>query len=470
MTKKLLVKIKSYGVYPVIALIVFAIIFAFGVWANIEQSNSLENTTEAILQQQAINTGLIISKDIESVKDSKIIQENLEKSANTISQIQELTVYLPDGSGNFSVIASTNSERIGLVESDAQKVKALETKKVITYQKEITTGEQAGTNYNMIPLVPILGEEDEVIALLEVIYNTDDSNALVNIYARNNTLFIFLITTGALVLTIALAVNLVRIKLIKEDADAKIKHKDELLATAAHDLGGSLVVVKQDISKLLEEWTQLGSDVINKLLIEIRDSANYLSNFLQDLLIISRFERGKKQVFPRPEFLQETLEQMINQFGPQATKKGLKLNLIGDITKLPKVIIDPGKVGEVFMNYLSNAIKYSDTGVVTIKVYAQESKKKHYIVVSVTDQGVGISAEDQKKLFQSFSRVGETQKTHKGTGLGLYIAKLIIEAHGGQIGVSSVLGQGSTFFFSIPIPSSSDIAELEQAKKKKSIA
>jgi signal transduction histidine kinase len=117
---------------------------------------------------------------------------------------------------------------------------------------------------------------------------------------------------------------------------------------------------------------------------------------------------------------------------------------------VPVVIADPNRLIQVFVNLISNAIKFTEHGSITVKIY----RKGKNVRVEVSDTGIGISKEDQRKLFRKFYQVpkkGLTKQEGAGTGLGLSIAKEIISLHKGRIGVNSELGKGSTFWFTIPI-------------------
>jgi hypothetical protein len=121
---------------------------------------------------------------------------------------------------------------------------------------------------------------------------------------------------------------------------------------------------------------------------------------------------------------------------------------------LPLVNADPTRIRQVILNLVSNATKFTDTGTITIEAGVQLNPDHHpEVIVNVIDSGTGIASEDLKKLFQPFSQVDDspTRKTG-GSGLGLSISRLLVEMHGGRIGVSSQVGKGSRFWFTLPLP------------------
>ena len=153
------------------------------------------------------------------------------------------------------------------------------------------------------------------------------------------------------------------------------------------------------------------------------------------------------QIYPRPISLSDVVTESVQIFAEKAHSKNLELTFEPPVQNLPKVIADPEKIKEVTNNFISNAIKYSSQGVINVTVEAE----KNSVCLHVKDSGAGIKAEDLPKLFQRFTRLKSTSQVG-GTGLGLYISRLIIESHRGRIWADSLVGQGATFSFSLPIP------------------
>lgn len=120
---------------------------------------------------------------------------------------------------------------------------------------------------------------------------------------------------------------------------------------------------------------------------------------------------------------------------------------------LPPMRVDPTKVRQILLNLFSNAAKFTDEGSITIHAGLQDHNGKKEVLISITDTGTGISKQDQEKLFQPFTQVdpSPTRKTG-GSGLGLSICRHLVEMHGGEIGLKSEPGAGSTFYFTLPIP------------------
>ena len=443
-----------------LAIILISLLAGFGYWVTAEQYSAQQTIFSALLQREAELTGLSFGSGEFDLTDKHQLQDLVERLHRNVSEVEYLQIYRPIA-GKFEVLASTDITEVGTIEAESRKQRAYEQSEIITYRREVLHANNSDRvlSSQIIPIVPIVNDLSEVVALVEVGFSTKDVDGLLDVYQGNNSFFLTLFVLLSILLLLYVLWLRYQNKQLMGDTEQLILRKDELLATAAHDLHGPLIIVRQNMKEIMQG--DIDDQKRWELYQQIMDTNEYLSKFLDDLLVVSRFERGKQQVFPRPHYIQETITKVFDQFRTRAEEKGLGLELRGDLANLPRVIIDPEKIGEVLTNYLSNAVKYSDQGTVVLSVDVRDDGEQDYIVVAVQDNGVGISPENQLKLFQSFSRVGETVKTHPGNGLGLYIVKQIVEEHGGSVSVKSEVGQGSTFFFSIPIPNVAVVAKQD---------
>jgi signal transduction histidine kinase len=172
---------------------------------------------------------------------------------------------------------------------------------------------------------------------------------------------------------------------------------------------------------------------------------NKLTSLIEDLLDTTRMEGGKlkfnESIFSLDDLTQEVIEEV------ERTTQKHSIHLIGETSK--KVFADKDRVGQVIINLLTNAIKYSPN---SDKVIVKLSEDKGQVTIRVQDFGVGISKQDLKHVFDRFYReTGNKQETFPGLGLGLYISSEIISRHKGKIWVESEKGKGSTFCFSLPL-------------------
>ncbi|MDA1334613.1 MAG: ATP-binding protein [bacterium] len=229
--------------------------------------------------------------------------------------------------------------------------------------------------------------------------------------------------------------------------------KSDFISIASHQLRTPLSIIKGYISMIREgtfgEYGESLKDPIHKVYV----STERLITLVSDLLDLSRMERGKMQYSFQIVNIMDVLEGLVSDFEIVARDKGLQfIWRPEDVTS--KIKGDPNKLRQVVLNLIDNAVKYTRVGSVTVKLW----EEKDFIKFSVTDTGPGLTEEEANKLFKKFIRGPEESKGHtEGLGLGLYVARLITEAHGGGLSVTSPgKGQGATFMLSLPTYTSSD--------------
>lgn len=234
--------------------------------------------------------------------------------------------------------------------------------------------------------------------------------------------------------------NLANIEAIKEINE----QKNTFLGMAAHDLRNPISSIRGFSELMLEGG--LDKESIDEFLSLINTASNEMLILLNDLLDVSHIESGKFILNMEEEDISNVLKRRCFLFGPTAAKKNITLR--EEFTPHAVFSFDAGKIGQAIDNFISNAIKYSPPETtVTIRL----SELENGVKFSVQDQGPGISEDEKSRLFKEFSKLSsQSTAGEKSTGLGLAITKKIVEAHGGEIGVESEAGQGSTFFFTLP--------------------
>jgi signal transduction histidine kinase len=230
--------------------------------------------------------------------------------------------------------------------------------------------------------------------------------------------------------------------------------KSEFISIASHQLRTPLTIIKGYISMMLEgSFGKIGPvsrDALNK----VYDSNERLVYLVENLLNISRIESGSLKFNYETMHLEKVVESVVEELREAAKAKNIQIEYDPPKKDLPLVKVDAEKIRQVLMNLIDNAIKYTSRG----KVKVVFRKKGDNLFFSVTDKGMGISSEDIPHLFRKFIRGQGAMLAHtEGTGLGLYVAKQMIDAHHGRIWVESQgAGKGSKFCFELPIGGTAD--------------
>lgn len=237
-----------------------------------------------------------------------------------------------------------------------------------------------------------------------------------------------------------------------EEANSKLRELDEMksefLSLASHQLRSPLTAMKGYSSMMLEgdygEMPLRAKEAVRTIFT----SSQNLINIVNDFLDISRIEQGRMIYQKNPFDLIKSARDVVISLEPNIRKAGL--DLVIDVPKNFEAVVkgDETKIKQVISNLIDNAVKYTVHGSIVISAHVEKGKAR----IEITDTGLGLEKEEIAKLFTKFMRMKDAYKTNvTGTGLGLYIAKKMIEAHGGFIGATSKgKGQGSTFWFELP--------------------
>lgn len=232
-----------------------------------------------------------------------------------------------------------------------------------------------------------------------------------------------------------------------QNAEVATKTKSQFLANMSHEIRTPLNGILGSISLMQE---QLVSTEVKSHITTMKTCAEALRALINDILDFSKIESGKIELEAVDFNIQKTILETLDLLSPLATKKEISILLSADDLPCPWVRADLNRFRQIFINLVSNAIKFTPEGTVRIKVSQIKIQDRVQVQISVQDSGIGMSQQDQKKLFQSFSQVdASTTRKFGGTGLGLAICKGLVESMEGIIEVESQLGKGSTFTFSI---------------------
>jgi signal transduction histidine kinase len=236
-----------------------------------------------------------------------------------------------------------------------------------------------------------------------------------------------------------------------KSANRNLKHldklKDEFVFIATHELKNPVTAMRGYLSMLQEGMFGHIPEKMKGPIDQLQASNQQLVDLVNDLLQIARSEAKTLNITTEDVNLCPVIDTVIENVKPLADQKNITVKHLQPASKEIMVKTDPNRLKEIMNNLIGNAIKYSDSGTITIN----HAIDKEFVTTSVKDQGVGISQEDQKKLFTRFYRVEEeAAKGIPGTGLGLFIVKQLIEKMHGKIWLESTKGQGTTFSFTLP--------------------
>ncbi len=237
---------------------------------------------------------------------------------------------------------------------------------------------------------------------------------------------------------------LVTVRDISAQKDVETMQRD-FVSIVSHELRSPLTAIKGFTKTLLLRGDRIEAPMRNEFLQTVNDQADRLAGLVEDLLQVSRIDARRLRIERAPVDLQAMLDNLVKQFSSKWSGREIAVvamdNVVADA--------DARKIEEVLINLIDNAVKYSpppEPVIVRLRATGDE------IEVCVEDRGLGIAPEDAANLFQKFQRiVSPATRDIGGTGLGLYIVKGLIEAHGGHVWVESAPGEGSTFGFTLPV-------------------
>ena len=296
----------------------------------------------------------------------------------------------------------------------------------------------------------------------------------------NVLLNIFMIALGFVVILFSLETpeyqklikTMEELKVANEKAQAANEAKSHFLARMSHEIRTPINAVLGMDEMILRESTE---PQILEYAKNIDTAGNTLLTLINDILDLSKIESGKMELYPAPYDVTEMIQKIRLLIQPKVDEKKLSFYIECDSSMPQKLCGDELRIRQMIINLLTNAVKYTKEGSVTLRMkWKKEDEENITFLASVEDTGIGISQENQAKLFTSFERVDEkTVHNIEGTGLGLSITKQMAELMDGTIGVYSTPGEGSLFYVEIPQKVVSwgaigvDSIKVEKQKKRK---
>ncbi len=224
--------------------------------------------------------------------------------------------------------------------------------------------------------------------------------------------------------------------------------KSEFINIVSHQLRSPLTNIKWTFEVLSSEDFKIPSEKQEEYFVNVKENIARMVELIDDLLIVSKVEQGAFSIAKREISLQHLVNDLVERYKVFAESSRIELKFYSE-ENLPNIIADSSFLKIVIENLIDNAIRYTKGGG---KVEIMLSKEKDKVLFAIKDSGVGIPQEEQKYIFQKFFRAENILKERtRGSGLGLYVCKSIIDRSGGQIWFKSKLGKGTTFFIRLPI-------------------
>jgi len=219
--------------------------------------------------------------------------------------------------------------------------------------------------------------------------------------------------------------------------------KSTFISIVSHELKTPVALIKGYVSTLRREDAHWDAAIIQDSLAVIEEESDHLNMMIENLLDASRLQAGGLNINRADVNIPEIVKKLVDRFKTQTNHHEIKMEFAEEF---PIILADESRINQVLSNLLGNSIKYAKEGLITIKGQVRTD----CILICIKDEGPGIPPEDIPHVFDRFYRAPDLARTTKGAGLGLYLSKAIIEAHGGRIWVDPVSGQGVRICFSLP--------------------
>lgn len=378
---------------------------------------------------------------LDKVVDS---EHSLAKEKANVDQLVELrTKQLEEEKARF--LASINSMPLGFILLDAQS-KVLMLNPSIKHMLKLD-------ELDMAAMADMIHSDKSIVRqIINKAEATDDSGGTISLELTSGegrslrTLIAPVLTGDQKSGSVILVEDVTEAKNLE-------RSKDEFFSIASHELRTPLTAIRGNTSMIKQFYgDQLKTEGLGTMVDDIHTSSIQLIEIVNDFLDVGRLEQGKMKFELKDFDLGEMIEEVVKEMKSLSSEKNIDIKIDFDVTKPLMVNGDPGKVRQVVYNLIGNSMKFTEKGYVSIK---DEILPDKTVKIFVSDTGRGISTEGKQLLFHKFQQTGNnlfTRDTSKGTGLGLYISKLIIESLGGKIKLEqSEENKGSTFSFTLPV-------------------
>ncbi|MCB0103438.1 MAG: GAF domain-containing protein [Anaerolineales bacterium] len=417
---------------------------------SVEQNQRLLKETRTISE---------IGREISSSLETKIVLENIASYAKDLLNGELSALFIPTiETGKFKAIAAVGENAEELLNTHILSGEGILGTVVKTREGEIINDamhdpraktlqgtEHTSDNNRHLLAVPLLSQNE--IAGLMAIWRSGEGTE----FTENELNFLTNLSRQA-VIALKNAQLFSEAEEARQIAEKANRTKSAFLANMSHELRTPLNAIINFTELVIMEIMGPVTDEQKEALGYSLSSSQHLLQLINDVLDISKIQAGKLSLFMEEKvdlrsMIDETLTIIEPSVQKQADLYGYNIKLIRDVdADLPLVTCDQRRVKQVLLNLLSNAVKFTEKGSVTLSA----KRKDGHILFSVMDTGKGIAPELQAQIFEPFVQTLDGVKHAEGTGLGLPITKSLVEAHGGSIWLESEVGEGSSFFFTLP--------------------
>jgi signal transduction histidine kinase len=424
-------------VYPLAIVIILPVLVVANTLWNL---NSFNNDVNYLIRHQAISISDTMKPYIaQAITNKQDLGYVLRSAKAANSEIVSLTLFTRNDN-TVTVLEKTEPGDTAKDSQDALNQLALSLNQpfaALIYDQKV--GDKI---WNVV--VPLdIDKKNSYILQLKL--KRDAVDAILDRTSRDSFIIMLVTVIAALLLLVNHFTFYQKAILAQKLAEID-KLKDEFIAMGSHELRAPVTGLRGYLELLKDKLSPDAAKGVEKELTRINNLINRLADLINDLLDVSTIQQGRMQIKPIETDVQAAITDICETFNPVAAEKSLEI--VTNIQTLPKVQTDPDRLRQVLTNLVSNAVKYSLQGKITVSAL----QEKNTIKITVQDTGIGIPADKIPYMFDKFYRVKD-EKTEKveGTGLGLWITKQITELLGGTIYVESIYGTGTLFTFTLPI-------------------
>lgn len=401
-----------------------------------QKNIDLSLQSKALLAEDILNS--FIS---ESISQGKDIQEKIDQIAEDNPEIDTIQIIFPKEK-DFEIVYSNHSQEKGK--------KITEESIPLSWFKNQSIAHlfvaQNGERFWQV-VKPLYDSEGKKIALISMKMSLREADLqAVKIIKK-----VYLVGIGVILLVLFLILHhtqLFRYVILFKDLKKESQEKDDFVNMAMHELKAPIINARNYILVLQEEMKGYLNKEQEEYLSRALTSVERLNDLTSDMNEVISLQQRKLSFKPQKISLYDLIKEVVEIFKPEAQKKNIEL-IFKEKKERVFININPNRLKEVLENLISNAIKYTFRG--KVEITTEISSQQKYLII-IEDTGIGISAQDQKRLGEKFYRV-KTKETEEisGTGLGLWIADQIVKNMGGKILLESIKGRGSKFIVELPL-------------------